>query len=149
MVATLPEGWELTDLQQGGPYNAWGARLYWQGVLVHALRSYADREDLIRSAREFAERILPAGQPYSPAQLRRWSQELGGLRPDCGGDEVYAAQWQRDLDALRKRMPYTGHGGLVRLAADLGVSYETVLGWRRPGHQPSAANRAKLGALRG
>ena len=57
-------------------------------------------------------------------------------------------QWQRDLNALLARSPYIGYGGLIRLADDLGIKYQTLRSWKNGKRQPDAENRVKLAEAR-
>ena len=87
---------ELRDVQRGGPFGTWGARLYWRGVLVHVLRSYGSEAYLHRCAHDWAkqmcvDRDLADGSRQTPDRLRAWAVQYGSLRADCGGEAVYAA----------------------------------------------------------
>jgi len=87
---------ELRDVQQGGPFGAWGGQLYWNGVLVHVLRSYGSEAYLREVAAEWArmmcdERDLTDGTLQTPDRLRAWALRFGSLAPEAGGEIVYAA----------------------------------------------------------
>jgi len=60
-------------------------------------------------------------------------------------------RWKRDLSALTLDGPYSHHGGLKRLAADLGLAEiagpSTVSLWMTDEKVPSPKNQAKLRAL--
>jgi len=81
---SLPEGWELADVQRGGAWGAWGARLVWRSETVHVLRHVENRDALIREAQEFAR--LAGESKLEPEDLRKWSRLFGSL---AQGENVY------------------------------------------------------------
>lgn len=80
----LPEGWELTDLQRGGAFGAWGARLLWKGETVHVLRHLETKDALRLEAQQYAQAATEAG--LTPEDLRIWSLRFGSL---AQGENVY------------------------------------------------------------
>ena len=75
---------DLREVTQGGPFNGYGGRLYWDGVLVHVLRSHASESGLRASAAAWAKQMCCA--PHTPESLRSWSLGYGSLSPECDGE---------------------------------------------------------------
>ena len=79
---------EIRNMQRGGPWQAWGAQLYWRGILVGVWRSWVSRAALSASALKFAD-IFCGTDKRTPQELAAWSSNFGSMSKRARGQEIY------------------------------------------------------------